>query len=278
MPNILKTVYRATRPLALTAIAAACAIGVNVATTTSASAAVFSYKLSDHPGGALVAPTYGLRLDGLYGSTSNDFTFSFDQTGTNMSLFYDQSANTIRIVGTAFGGIDTGSDWDANNRGFIDVDFTYRQNVVEEGSGTFGVDTANLGLKTTGHAQTVGTGNSGTVVLGAGTWGAGANTGDSFTLVDQAANGFSFRFNNFEDHRLENFPSYGGPADYVGRGWLNHWPTGDNPAGHIYHSDWLFIGEYVPPSTEVPEPGMIVLFGLGVAGLAWRRRNACKSA
>lgn len=276
MPNVLKTVYRATRPLALATFAATCALGIVATSPSPASAAAFNYVLSDHPGGALVNPTYGLRLDGLYGHDYNDFTFSFDAVGASMSLVYDQDANTIRISGTAYGGIDTGNDWDANNRGFINVDFTYRQNVVTDGTGTFGSDTENLGVKTTGHAQTVGTGNSGTVTLGAGTWGQGASVGDSFTLVDQESSGFSFKFNNFDDFRLNDFPAFGGPDDYVGWGWVNHWPTGENPSGHIYSSDWFFIGQYVPPppSTEVSEPGMIAILGLGVAALMWRRRKS----
>lgn len=273
--NILKMVNRASRPLFAGALVAACTLGLSVSAPSSASAAAFLYELHDHPDGTLASPDYGLRLDGLYGGTSNDFTFSFDTNGAYMTLLYDQTANTVRISGTAYGGIDTGSGWDANNSGLVNIDFTYRQNVVTDGTGTFGTDTDNLGVRTTGHAQTVGTGNSGSLTLGAGNWSLGANTGDSFTMVDQESGGFSFKFNNFDDHRLAQYPSFGGPEDYVGWGWLNHWPTGSNPAGHIYYSDWLFTGLYLPPptTTETPEPGMIALFGLGVAGLAWRRRR-----
>lgn len=274
MSSIFKTVYRSTRPLALAVAATACMFGAVAGSSSSVSAAAFTYVLHDHPGGQLVTPTYGLRLDGLYGGVSNDFSFSFDQAGTGMSLVYDDVANSIRISGRAYGGIDIGSAWDSNNVGFIDVDFTYRQNLVSSGSGTFGVDTDNLGLQATDHAQTVGTGNSGSVTLATGSWGTGATEGDAFTLVDQSNGYFSFKFNNFDDHGLNGHPGYGGPDDFVGWGWINHWPEGDGPRPHIYSSDWQFVGEIAPPPvTEMSEPGMLAFLGLGVAGLVWRRRR-----
>lgn len=282
MYSLFESVQKKARPAAFAIAASACVFGMASVTPSSASAAVFEYTLNDHPDGALSNPTYGLRLDGLYGGNSNDFTFSFNAPGTGMTLLYDNQANSVRIVGRAYGGIDTGSSWDANNVGFVDIDFTYRQNIVPTGSGTIGTDLADVGVRTTGDAQTVGTGNSGTVTLATGvgsTW-TGASGGDEFTLVDQESGGYSFKFNNFDDHRLGGHAGFAGPDTFVGWGWVNHWETGETPRNHVYSSDWLFTGTYVPPitTTEVPEPGALVILGLGLAGLAVHRRRHRKSA
>lgn len=282
MNNFLEIAQKKIRPAAFAIAASACVFGATSLSPSSASAAVFQYALADHPDGALANPQYGLRLDGLYGGDSNDFTFSFNAPGTGMTLLYDNQANTVRITGRAYGGIDTGSSWDANNVGFVDIDFTYRQNIVATGSGTIGTDTADVGVRTTGDAQTVGTGNSGTVTLATGvgsTWN-GAAGGDEFSLVDQESGGYSFKFNNFDDHRLGGHAGLNGPDTFVGWGWVNHWETGSAQRDHVYSSDWLFTGTYVPPSTstEVPEPGALVIFGFGLAGLAWHRRRQRKSA
>jgi hypothetical protein len=282
MHNLFEVTQKKVRPVAFALAASACVFGATSLTPSSASAAVFEYNLSDHPDGGLANPTYGLRLDGLYGGDSNDFTFSFNQPGTGMTLLYDNQANSVRIVGRAFGGIDTGSSYDANNVGFVDIDFTYKQNIVTTGTGTIGTDTSNVGVRTTGDAQTVGTGNSGTITLATGvgsTW-AGASGGDEFTLVDQESGGYSFQFNNFDDHRLGGHAGFGGPDTFVGWGWVNHWETGETPRTHVYSSDWLFTGTFVPPitSTEVPEPGALIILGFGIAGLALHRRRKQKIA
>ena len=282
MSNLFEITLRKSRPAVYAIAASACIFGVTNLTPSSASATIFEYALNDHPDGNQANPEDGLRLDGLYGGNGNEFTFSFNTPGTGMTLLYDDQANSVRIHGRAFGGIDTGSTWDTNNSGFVDIDFTYRQNLITTGSGTIGTDIADVGLQTTGHDQNVVTGNSGTLTLAAGLgsiW-TGANAGDEFTMVDQESNGFSFKFNNFDDHRLGTHPGFGGPETFVGWGWLNHWETGDAPRGHVYSSDWLFTGTYIPPTTttEVPESGALIIFGFGFAGLALHRRRKQNSA
>lgn len=276
MYRIIPKLLKKSRPALVALTATFAGIAAFSGAPSTAQATVFQFLLSDHPDGGLAPPKYGLRLDGLYGGTGNDFTFSFNAPGTGMTLLYDDQANTVRIAGRAYGGIDLGGNnntWDALNVGFIDIDFTYRQNLVTTGSGTFGTDTENLGVKITGDAQTVGTGNSGTVTLAAGVWGIGGEAiGDEFVLVDQSNGSYSFQLNNFDDYRLGGHPGYGGPDTFVGWGWLNHWAAGAPPQPHIYSSDWLFTAQLLTPTSDVPEPGSMLVFGLGIAGLAWRRR------
>jgi len=268
------------RPALVAATAAFVGIAAFTGAPPTAQATDFQFLLHDHPDGGLADPEYGLRLDGLYGSESNDFTFSFDAPGTGMTLLYDGQSNTVRIVGRAYGGIDLGSAWDANNVGFIDVDFTYRQNLVTTGSGTFGTDSENLGVKTTSDAQTVGTGNSGTVTLATGVWGGGGTIGNDYVLADQSNGSYSFKLNNFDDHRLGGHPGYGGPETFVDWGWVNYWAAGATPRTHVYSSDWLFTAQLLnpTPNSEAPASGSALVLGLGVAGLAWRRRPKQRGA
>lgn len=263
------------RPVRNALVTAAAGLLMMSAVPGASNAAVFNFVLHDHPDGALAPPTYGLRLDGLFGTTSHDFTFSFDQTGTGMTLAYDDVANTIQIQGRAFGGRDTGSGWDASNSGFVDIDFTYQANVATDGTGIWGTDTENLGVVVTEDAQNLTTGNFGSLTLGAGSW-TGKSVGDVFTMVDQDDGNFSFKLNNFDDHRLAGH-GLTGPDTFVGWGWLNHAEgAGVLPTQHVYDSDWLFTAELLTPTSEVPEPGIGLLLGLGLGTLVFYRRRAAK--
>ena len=122
------------------------------------------------------------------------------------------------------------------------------------------------------------TGNSGTITLATGVWGAGASEGDVFTLVDQSNGNFSFKLNNFSDHRLGGHAGYGGPDTFIGWGWVNHWAQGGPPRTHVYASDWLFTAELVTSTSEVPEPAGALVFAMGAGGLAWMRRRKRKSS
>ena len=59
------------------------------------------YTLGDHPDASIDPPTYGLRLNELVNATGgfDFFTFSFDHPQSNMSLVYNNAAQTIRIFG-----------------------------------------------------------------------------------------------------------------------------------------------------------------------------------
>ncbi len=255
------------RPVRHALVTAAAGLLMMSAIPSSSNAAVFNFILHDHPDGSMAPPAYGLRLDGLFGNNADEFTFSFDQAGTGMTLAYDDTANTLRIQGRAFGGSDIGSGWDTANSGFVDIDFIYQANVATNGSGTWGTDTENLGVVVTEDAQNL--------TLGAGTW-TGQSAGDVFTMVDQDNGNFSLKLNNFSDHRLAGH-GLTGPDTFVGWGWLNHAEgAGVLPTRHVYDSDWLFTAELLTPTSEVPEPGMGLILGLGLGSLVLFRRRASR--
>ena len=110
-----------------------CYIMFSIAAVESADASITTYLLSNHPSGS-AAPTYGLRLDNLQ-DNDQDFTFSIDHSDAEIFLTYDDVANTINIAGMAFGGLDTGSGYDADNSGLFEIDFTYQLGVTEVANG-----------------------------------------------------------------------------------------------------------------------------------------------
>lgn len=71
-----------------------------------AQAAIVTYNLSNHSGSGDGLDTettqqFGLRLDGLLGGGENEnYIFDFDHGSSSMKLIWDDTANTIQIVGT----------------------------------------------------------------------------------------------------------------------------------------------------------------------------------
>lgn len=190
---------------------------------TPAHADVFTFTLHDHPNGAEVPPTYGLRLDDLLGP--GDYTFSFDYFDgfehASMTLEARDTLGEIHISGRAYGGKDIGGDWDPVEQGWIDIDFTYRQNVIraDDISGTPGDDF---------YVLVADPNNNGTITLDG--WG-----GDvTINYSDKAADGYSFIFDSDEDSK-GNSAIANDPTIWSAAGWL---------MGHgSPYRDWLFIGE-----------------------------------
>jgi len=218
----------------------------------AANAAITEYKLFNHPDGTQRPPTYGLRLDELFNVTNNHdvFTFDFNHSSSDMRLHYndndtpgDLSDDEVHIFGIVFGGLDAGSSYDPNYSGLWIVDFTYRQNIV----GRDPMVEVNESLSNNGYIQS--------------TFGMGNN--DPIGLWDEAGNhGYSFKFNNVDNHRLGGH-GISGPQWFVGWGWLNH----HDPNAHVYASDWLFVGQVVP------EPASLLAVVAGLGALAARRRK-----
>jgi hypothetical protein len=203
-------------------LAVVVAMGLAVVPNT-AHATLHMYMLTNHPNGSEVPPAYGLRLDDLVGE--GEFTFSFehiDGTGSAMmTLTYDDVLGEIRIYGRAYGGKDTGTGWDATLQGWVDIDFTYSDNVfiADDCAGALGND-----LYVSGESAN----NNGTVTLDG--WG-----GDAvFDFEGKAdGSGCSFIFDNDTDSK-GNSSIANDLTLFSGSGWLKPPTSGAR--------DWLFVG------------------------------------
>ncbi len=170
------------------------------------------YKLKSHRDGGERPPTYGLRLDGLLTGNAHDvYTFSFDKEySVEVDMKLSLQGGTVRIYGTAYGGLDIGTKYDPTDSGLWEIDFTYDTGV--EGDDDLTVKAASAGK------------NKGTITQLYG-------NKLAFNLVDFAgSNPYTFRLDN--GHRRNSGVS--------GWGWLNHAIEGKVPSVHLYASDWLF--------------------------------------
>lgn len=206
------------------------AVGVAVcAVSGPADAATVTYRLHSHPDGNQNPPPYGLRLNGLFGG--GVYTFDFDYTSisedADVKLEYDDVAGEIRIFGRAYGGKDAGTDYDPGLSGWVDIDFTYRANVVNGDTEAGGV---GPGLYVDPQDPT----NNGTVTLDG--WG-----GDIVISISdkQGSNPYSFGFDNDIDSK-GNATIMNDPNTFSGNGWVM--------GADITDGDWLFTGELETPS------------------------------
>ncbi len=168
------------------------------------------YRLMNHPDGNRADPLYGLRIDELFDVTSgNDvFTFSFDRED-GAEMFLDFDGDTIRIHGTAVGGLDIGDSYDPAYTSTVLIDFTYTN--IE-----LAADDDDLKVNEPSE-------NTGTII-----WLA---TSDVFDLSDKADNtGCTFRFGNEDDDA-----GHRGLDGLSGWGWLD---VAGQARGHA--QDWLF--------------------------------------
>lgn len=193
-----------------------------------ASAATRVFLLHDHPNGQLNPPTYGFRWDNLFGA-GGQHTFSFDHTDgmetAEVTLVYDDVQNTIRIYGRAYGGKDIGGGWDPVEQGWIDIDFTYRDNVHAD------VDNKNLVPGDDFYVIAESPNNNGFFMLDG--WGGNLTV----NMVDKwsSADGYSFGFDNDADSK-GNPAIIGDPTIFSGDGWVAP-PSGSR--------DFIFIGEEI---------------------------------
>jgi len=207
------------------------------------------YSLSNHPDGSVAPPLYGLRLDGLFGDASQEFTFDFDHAQSDMKLDFD--GTSIHIFGTAWGGEDTGSGHTGAE--LWNIDFTYSVDAFT----SFTDINSGAGVKVVNTQDGAASGNTGTI----------SSATRTFNLVDKSSSDdFTFAF----------APGHRGVTGLSGWGWLNHCPAdGGTGAGscddHYVSSDWLFTAEKIP---TVPEPGSLILFLLGLLGLERMQRLA----
>lgn len=232
----------------------------------------FRFSLHDHPNGGIRPPLYGLRLDGLQGDTSKEYTFSFDHADAAMLLDIDLDGGSgggpaVWIHGRAYGGEDAGSGYDSNNVGLWDIDFMYMDNGASSASGQ---PSPNIDV----NPGSVG--NLGDMELLSGAWDDGG-VGATYNLTDYPNNNNAFHF-EYGTHRVP-------AAQWVGWGWLNHdgfdadnFPTNT----HVYASDWLFTAKPQPlpdpdPNPNVPEPTSVIVWSLlGCAAAAGVSRRAVR--
>lgn len=193
------------------------------------------FRLHNHPSNALLPPMYGFRWDNLFG-TGGEYTFSFDHNDgselADVRLTYDTSANTIRIAGRAYGGKDIGSAWHATQRGWINIDFTYRASVHS------GVDNKNLVAGNDYYVTAMNPTNNGGFSLDG--WGGNlvVNMIDKFGTDD----GYSFAWDNDYDSK-GNQSVANNPLIWSGDGWVTT-PDMQMISGS---RDWIFIGDELIP-------------------------------
>jgi hypothetical protein len=200
------------------------------------------YVLESHPDGDLNPPPYGLRLDGLDGDENHDFTFDFDGPGAAMQMELSADDSSLRIFGLAYGGRDVGGSYEDPQ--LWEIGFTYEEMIVD-GDQLVSDPATSPNRGTITPTESIG----------------GFSAGVPIILEDFFGE-HPFSFVLEEGHR--------GFEGVSGFGWLNH--GGAGLENHVKSSDWLF--------TVIPEPGSILLVGLGVVliGAARSARRAASSS
>ncbi|MCB9838917.1 MAG: hypothetical protein H6813_06220 [Phycisphaeraceae bacterium] len=207
------------------------------------------FALSDHPDGDVNPPPYGLRFDDLFtevGGTGGVTSFSMDHFGDSTLTVTDDGVGglTIDIVGTLYGGVDTGSGYGYGEGAFA-LDYTYAVSVMADGSGWVVNSEDPM--------------NSGTLTVLPGN--ANLTSGTVFNFFGRVTEGGPiFVFKN-DGHRLGGHPEFDPLTTWVGRGWHET----DTLSGSTH--DFLFVGELIP----APGAGMLLVGGGLIAGTRRRR-------
>lgn len=215
-----------------------CLIALVAGAPASAAADTIRFALADHPRGEAQPPTYGLRLDDLFGPSTLPTTFSFNQGGAGVLMDVDTDSKAIHIFGTVFGGIDTGKNYLAPE--LFDLDMLYKFGVA--GNEDDGWSVAGLG-------------NTGSLVRQS-----DGERWDLVTILNQAGLAFEFFPDRF---RLRSDDLIG--VEWVGRGWLD---TATDPRPTEVR-DFLFVATVVPLPAGVI-PGVLTL---GCAAAVVRARS-----
>ena len=210
--------------------------------------------LLNHPDGNARMPTYGLRIDNLYGGAA-PFTFDFDCDDCGVTMEFD--GVSIHIEGDAFGGEHDGLGGrkDDDFDGMYHVNVTYVPPTIVEDDGDGLQDIGILG-ETGGMIGTLEF--KGTPAPGEATM---------WELMDKSgSNPFSLRIGDEDDDA-----GHRGFDGISGWGWLKFREAGsDDPFMDVPGpQDFLFIARRRP----VPTPGTALLLTLGLFGLASSSRR-----
>ena len=102
------------------------------------------YALNNRAAGGS-QPSHGFSIEGLDGFSDHQFTFDFDHAAAGMFMDLDLAAGTIRVFGTAFGGlIDSSNTASASQSAYAEsgdfvglwgIDFTYSAGVARRPGG-----------------------------------------------------------------------------------------------------------------------------------------------
>lgn len=229
---------------------------------------IHTYQLSDHPDGNALPPSYGLRLDNLFKAVGNQFygntanalagitTFSFDATGAGMFAEVDTSNDTLRIFGTAVGGIAPGSTY--THEFTIDLDFTYQ--LTAGALAGFNQNSPNLAINAgSNFVNAVGTLDvTSSSIAGFVDYLNQQNQLNPMFELSAKADGNNYF--NFKDKLLRG-GNHG--TGIEGEGWLL-------VDGQMYGTqDWLFTSQLVPEPTAVSIWAGFAMLG----GLLIRRRR-----
>ncbi len=157
------------------------------------------YRLFNHPDADEAPPGYALRLDELFDVTGGQDVFTFDFDGPGSAMFLEVEGASIRIHGTAFGGLDVDGAYDPDWVSFVEIDITYAE---------FGFAPGDDDIEVTTPGGT----NTGSI-----TW---LRSGDVIGLRDLSQPpGFTFRLGDGDDdegHRGFEGLSGWGRLEYAG--------------------------------------------------------------
>lgn len=91
-------------------------------------------------------PGYGLRLDGLCDDYPEVYSFDFEHPSSDVRLTWD--GECLRLFGYSYGGIDDGDEYDDDDQGLAEIEFTWKD--VEEHQGHLRV---TAGAETSGSIR-----------------------------------------------------------------------------------------------------------------------------